>query len=68
MNWVSQISYASTFVTKLRPCSVKWLGKDAISALSVDGKGTKAELLGKVAQWVTARGRNVTHPGDDKTM
>ncbi|KIM87179.1 hypothetical protein PILCRDRAFT_815650 [Piloderma croceum F 1598] len=41
---------------------VKWLGKDAIAALAVDGKGTKAELLGKVGQWTAARGRNVTQP------
>jgi hypothetical protein len=46
------------------PSLVKWLGPDAIAALAVDGKGTKAELLGKVAQWVAARGRNVTQPGD----
>lgn len=42
---------------------MKWLGKDAISALAVDGKGGKAELLGKVGRWVEARGRNVTQPG-----
>ena len=42
---------------------VKWLGKDAIAALAVDGKGTKADLLGRVAQWVAARGRNVSQPG-----
>ncbi|KAF8557324.1 hypothetical protein OG21DRAFT_1505541 [Imleria badia] len=41
---------------------VKWLGKDAISALAVDGKGGKAELLAKVGRWVEARGRNVTQP------
>ncbi|KAJ7632714.1 DNA repair protein, SNF2 family [Roridomyces roridus] len=41
---------------------VKWLGKDAISALAVDGKGGKAELLEKVARWVAASGRNVTQP------
>ncbi|KAI9570435.1 DNA repair protein, SNF2 family [Boletus coccyginus] len=41
---------------------VKWLGKDAISALAVDGKGGKAELLEKVGRWVEARGRNVTQP------
>ncbi|KAF7969897.1 hypothetical protein HWV62_25631 [Athelia sp. TMB] len=41
---------------------VKWLGKDAIAALAVDGKGTKADLLGRVAQWVAARGRNVSQP------
>lgn len=42
---------------------MKWLGKDAISALAVDGKGGKAELLVKVGRWVEARGRNVTQPG-----
>ncbi|KAJ7685280.1 DNA repair protein, SNF2 family [Mycena polygramma] len=41
---------------------VKWLGKDAIAALAVDGKGGKGELLEKVARWVAARGRNVTQP------
>ncbi|KIY43331.1 hypothetical protein FISHEDRAFT_53250 [Fistulina hepatica ATCC 64428] len=41
---------------------VKWLGKDAISALAVDGKGTKAELHEKVSRWVAASGRNVTQP------
>ncbi|TFY72686.1 hypothetical protein EVG20_g352 [Dentipellis fragilis] len=41
---------------------VKWLGKDTIAALAVDGKGTKAELLEKVARWVAASGRNVTQP------
>lgn len=42
---------------------VKWLGKDAINALAVDGKGSKADLLERVRRWVEARGRNVTHPG-----
>ncbi|KAF7294844.1 SNF2 family domain-containing protein [Mycena indigotica] len=41
---------------------VKWLGPDAISALAVDGKGTKRDMLEKVAMWVAARGRNVTQP------
>ncbi|KAI0082617.1 DNA repair protein, SNF2 family [Panus rudis PR-1116 ss-1] len=41
---------------------VKWLGKDAISAFAVDGKGTKGELLEKVARWVAANGRNVSQP------
>ncbi|KAF9454567.1 hypothetical protein P691DRAFT_312855 [Macrolepiota fuliginosa MF-IS2] len=41
---------------------VKWLGKDAITPLAVDGKGGKAELLPKVQRWVSARGRNVTQP------
>jgi hypothetical protein len=42
---------------------VKWLGKDAVTPLAVDGKGGKAELLEKVARWVAASGRNVTQPG-----
>jgi hypothetical protein len=42
----------------------KWLGKDTITALAVDGKGGKAELLEKVARWVAASGRNVTQPGE----
>ncbi|KAH8107002.1 DNA repair protein SNF2 family [Cristinia sonorae] len=41
---------------------VKWLGKDAISALAIDGKGGKAEMLERVARWVAAGGRNVTQP------
>ncbi|KAI0928410.1 DNA repair protein rhp54 [Taiwanofungus camphoratus] len=41
---------------------VKWLGKDAISALAIDGKGGKAEMLEKVARWVAAGGRNVSQP------
>ncbi|KAI0065411.1 DNA repair protein, SNF2 family [Artomyces pyxidatus] len=40
----------------------KWLGKDAITALAVDGKGSKADLLERVARWVAASGRNVTEP------
>jgi DNA repair and recombination RAD54-like protein len=43
--------------------SVKWLGKDAISELAVDGKGGRGELHGKVVRWVEATGRNVTQPG-----
>ena len=42
---------------------VKWLGKDTLTPLAVDGKGGKAELLEKVARWVAASGRNVTQPG-----
>lgn len=41
----------------------KWLGKGAINALAVDGKGGKAELIEKVNRWVSAHGRNVTQPG-----
>ena len=42
---------------------VKWLGPDAVSALAVDGKGGKAEMLERVARWVAASGRNVSQPG-----
>ena len=42
---------------------MKWLGKDTVSALAIDGKGTKAEMLEKVARWVAAGGRNVAQPG-----
>ena len=42
---------------------VKWLGPDAISALAIDGKGGKAEMLERVARWVAASGRNVSQPG-----
>ncbi|KAF8636674.1 hypothetical protein AX17_003480 [Amanita inopinata Kibby_2008] len=41
---------------------VKWLGKDAVTPLAVDGKGGKAKLLESVARWVAARGRNVIQP------
>ncbi|KAI0256792.1 DNA repair protein, SNF2 family [Lactifluus subvellereus] len=41
---------------------VKWLGKDTLTPLAVDGKGGKAELLERVARWVAASGRNVTQP------
>ncbi|KAG2054690.1 hypothetical protein BDR06DRAFT_954962 [Suillus hirtellus] len=41
---------------------VKWLGKDAISELAVDGKGGRGELHEKVVRWVEATGRNVTQP------
>jgi DNA repair and recombination protein RAD54 and RAD54-like protein len=43
--------------------SAKWLGKDALNPLAVDGKGGKSELLEKVALWVAARGRNIAQPG-----
>jgi DNA repair and recombination RAD54-like protein len=42
---------------------VKWLGKDTLTPLAVDGKGGKAELLERVALWVAAHGRNITQPG-----
>ncbi|KZV69024.1 SNF2 family domain-containing protein [Peniophora sp. CONT] len=40
----------------------KWLGPGAINPLAVDGKGGRAELLGRVERWVAASGRNVTQP------
>lgn len=63
MNWVSKYRYLHSFNLCSSVSSVKWLGKDAITALAVDGKGTKADLLDRVARWVAARGRNVTQPG-----
>ena len=42
---------------------VRWLGPNAISALAIDGKDGKAEMLERVAQWVAASGRNVSQPG-----
>ncbi|TFK30011.1 SNF2 family domain-containing protein [Coprinopsis marcescibilis] len=41
---------------------IKWLGKDTLIPLAIDGKGGKGELLEKVARWVAAKGRNVTQP------
>ncbi|KAG6898351.1 hypothetical protein C0992_009026 [Termitomyces sp. T32_za158] len=37
---------------------VKWLGKDALNPLAIDGKGGKSELLEKVARWVAASALN----------
>ena len=47
---------------------VKWLGPDAISALAIDGKGGKAEMLERVARWVAAGGRNVSQPGTNSRL
>jgi hypothetical protein len=63
MNWASGLGVYTHSLPTLNIYQVKWLGKDAISALAVDGKGTKADLLGRVGQWTAARGRNVTQPG-----
>ncbi|KZV88421.1 hypothetical protein EXIGLDRAFT_839211 [Exidia glandulosa HHB12029] len=41
---------------------VKWLGKDAVPCLAVDGHGSKADLIANVQRWVAASGRNVTLP------
>lgn len=40
----------------------KWLGKDAVNAFAIDGKGSKGEMLEKVARWVAATGRNIIQP------
>jgi len=47
---------------------VKWLGPDAISALAIDGKGGKAEMLERVARWVASGGRNVSQPGTNTPL
>jgi DNA repair and recombination RAD54-like protein len=66
-NWANELGKLSLSRTRTE-CRVfllaKWLGKDTITALAVDGKGGKAELLEKVARWVAASGRNVTQPGE----
>lgn len=41
----------------------KWLGKDTVPCLTLDGKGTKAEIVERVQRWALATGRNVTLPG-----
>ena len=40
---------------------MKWLGSDAISALAINGKDGKAEMLERVARWVAAAARYL-HP------
>ena len=64
MSWVR--SYSIPLKTeRVADClPVKWLGKDTLTPLAVDGKGGKAELLEKVARWVAASGRNVTQSGE----
>ncbi|KAF8518861.1 DNA repair protein, SNF2 family [Hysterangium stoloniferum] len=38
----------------------KWLGKDTVPSLALDGKGTKAEMIERVQGWASASGRTVT--------
>ena len=65
MSWVGYYHTISERIAEIFfPLLAKWLGKDAITPLAVDGKGGKAELLEKVARWVAASGRNVTQPGE----
>jgi hypothetical protein len=64
-NWANELGEPKAYGSWLcvDPSPVKWLGKDTVTALAIDGKGGKAELLEKVGRWVAARGRNVTQPG-----
>ena len=64
-NWANELGKCEKISPRaqLSYLPVKWLGKDAVSALAIDGKGTKAEMLEKVARWVAASGRNVSQPG-----
>jgi len=62
--WCVQLLGLHLSVAVTHSVVVKWLGPDAISALAIDGKGGKAEMLEKVARWVAASGRNVSQPGD----
>lgn len=64
-NWANELGTLLLYASKMAVdyLLAKWLGKDTITALAVDGKGGKAELLEKVARWVAASGRNVTQPG-----
>ena len=43
--------------------SEKWLGKDMLGCLSIDGKGTRDQMAANVARWISASGRNITQPG-----
>ena len=43
--------------------TVKWLGKDAISALALDGKDGKGGNIEKVTRWAASSGRSVAQPG-----
>jgi hypothetical protein len=61
MNWVRYHYMLVKWIVEY--LLAKWLGKDTITALAVDGKGGKAELLERVARWVAASGRNITQPG-----
>ncbi|BFZ60884.1 DNA-dependent ATPase protein rad54 [Saitoella coloradoensis] len=41
---------------------VKWLGKDTVTPLAVDGKGTKEQLVESLQQWRRAEGRQIVRP------
>ena len=64
-NWANELGTPLLYAGKwtVDYLLVKWLGKDTVTPLAVDGKGGKAELLEKVARWVAASGRNITQPG-----
>lgn len=68
-NWANELGeyHDDAFIMRSRDpddVQVKWLGKDAISALAIDGKGGKAEMLERVSRWIAACGRNVSQPGE----
>jgi DNA repair and recombination protein RAD54 and RAD54-like protein len=70
-NWANELGVFLLrlfIVNTVNSFTVKWLGKDSISALAIDGKGTKTEMLEKVARWVAASGRNVSQPGKNPTI
>jgi len=68
-NWANEFSACrfSSLGSRVMPhiarTSAKWLGKDTVPSLALDGKGTKAEMIHKVQRWAAASGRNVTLPG-----
>ena len=66
MNSVSfQVTFRGDLTTERYPIFLaKWLGKDAINALAVDGKCSRSELHVKLNLWIQACGRNVTQPGE----
>ncbi|KAF8495873.1 SNF2 family domain-containing protein [Hysterangium stoloniferum] len=55
-NWANEFSDYQTISIP------KWLGKDTVPSLALDGKGTKAEMIERVQGWASASGRTVTLP------
>jgi DNA repair and recombination RAD54-like protein len=42
--------------------SDKWLNANSVGYLTIDGKGTKEQLIHNVRRWVAATGRAVSQP------
>lgn len=67
-NWANELGKAFSLIAhlllRLPTNSVKWLGKDAITALAIDGKGSKNEMRERIDRWKAASGRNVSQPGN----